>query len=150
MKNHAAMKENLYALYDGELVGAARREVELHLKGCLECRAVYARWEAAAEILFREPRALGSEFFVQRVMDRIEAVERKARPSLPWVVSLRWLVPAVGLAAALLFVIGRPHPAPVSIESLLLEDAGRPVSWVLSNEAPTEDDLLGFAMEGKG
>ena len=147
--NHAAMKEKVFALYDGELDPSARQEVEAHCGECLECRAMQQHWKAAAGVFFREPPPLSSEFFVQRVMDRIELWERPlpaARRNAP----LRWLVPALGLAAGLFVLLLWPMQAqqPVSVEMLLLEGTPGPTSWVLSNETPTADQMLGFTLEG--
>ncbi len=148
--DHAAMKDKVFALYDGELGQEARQEVEAHLKGCLECRAMYERWRTTARAFFKEPRPVPSEFFVQRVMDRIELWERPLPAPGPYA-RLRWLVPALGLAAVL-FAMMRPAQTqqPVSVEMLLLEGTPGPASWVLSNATPNTDQMLGFAMEGEG
>ncbi len=147
--NHAAMKEKVFALYDGELDPGARQDVEAHLGGCLECRAMHERWKRAAGVFFREPPPLSSEFFVQRLMDRIELSERPL-PVIRWAASLRWLVPALGLAAALCAFLLWPIQArqPVSVEMLLLEGTPGPASWVLSDKRPTADQILGFTLEG--
>ena len=146
--NHAAMKEKVFALYDGELDQNSRREVETHLGECPDCRSLFECWKTAAGVFFQEPRPLVSEFFVQRVMDKIEAWERPL-PATRRNASLRWLVPALGLAA-MLFAILRPMQMqqPVSVEGLLLEGIPGPTSWVLSNRTLTTDQMLGFAMEG--
>ena len=147
--NHAAMKEKVCALYDGELDPSACQEVEAHCGGCLECRAMHERWKRAAGVFFQEPPRLSSEFFVQRVMDRIELWERPLSVSRR-TVSLRWLVPALGLAAALCVLLLWPVQArqPVSVEMLLLEGTPGPAAWVLSNKTPTADQILGFTLEG--
>ena len=143
--DHALIKELLSAFRDGELRGEACREVEAHLKGCSECRAVLDRWNAAAGIFFKSaPQPAASEFIVHRVMERIEAWERpsvKARAN----VYLRWLVPALGLAAFLLALWPALEP-PVSVEERLLSDASGPVSWMLSDRSPTADEVLEFTM----
>ena len=145
--NHTVMKEKVFALYDGELVGDARREVETHLQGCPECRALYARWTAAAKVVFKEqPNPETSEFLVRQVMDRIETWERP-RPVLRRQGYLRWLVPVLGVTA-MLFAVIRPPQQPVSVEALLLEDTSSPASWVLSNTTPTADEIFSFTMEG--
>ncbi len=145
--DHAAIRERVFAFYDGELAGDARQEVEAHLQGCPECRAMVERWTATAGVFFKKPQPDTSEFFVQRVMDRIETQQRP-RPALRWRVELRWLVPALGLTA-MLFVVMQPAQQPVSVEMLLLGDTGGATSWVLSNGAPTADEMLGLAMEGR-
>ncbi len=106
------------------------------------------RWKAAAGLFFQKPQPAPSEFFVQRVMDRIEMWERPL-PAPRRNASLRWLVPALGLAAVL-FAVLRPTPLqpPVSVEMLLLEGTPGPASWVLSEKTPTADQLLGFTLEG--
>ena len=138
--NHSGMKEKVYALCDGELKREARQEAETHLKDCPECSAMVERWKATAGLFFQKPQPAPSEFFVQRVMDRIEMWERPL-PAPRRSASLRWLVPALGLAAVL-FAVMRPvqMQPPVSVEMLLLEEGTPgPVS---------ADQMLRFAMEG--
>ena len=143
--NHTVMKEKIFALYDGELTGEARKEAEAHLKECSECGTMVEGWTAAAKTFFKEPKPMESEFFVRRVMDRIES-SVKPRPAFRRNIYLRWLVPALGVAAVL-FAIGQPVRRSVSIEALLLEEIPRPASWVLSHARPTADEMLEFAME---
>ena len=147
--SHDAMKDKLFALHDGELTGAARREVEAHLDGCTECRAIYERWTRTSRALFRvaEPRA--SEAFVDRVLDRIAGSEPR-HWTAPWVVDLRWLVPAVGLAVLLVLVSGPKEPR-VSVDALLLEDGreGGSAQLMLAQDTPSSEEVLGFVMEGQ-
>ena len=147
MDHHEVLKEKVFALYDGELAGDARQEAEAHLKSCSECRAMVERWMTTATVFFKESRPMASEFFVQCVMDRIKLLERPRRmvwPALEW----RWLVPAFGVAAGVLFLILQLRQQPLSIETLLLGDTQGPTASVLSNKTPTADELLGFVMEG--
>ncbi len=143
--NHALMKEKVFALYDGECADDARREVEIHIEGCSECRAMMERWKATAPVFFKEPRPLESEFFVHRVMERIE-IETQPRPVFRRKIYVRWLIPALGLVAALLLIVPSVQQ-PVSVETLLFEGNPSAASWVLSNKTPTTDEMLGFAME---
>ena len=130
--NHDAMKNMLFALYDGELAVADRREAEAHLAGCADCRQASVRWQRTARALFRAPDIHASDAFVRRVMGRIDALEEPRRAA-PWIATLRWLAPAVSLAG-LLLVIG-PMERAVSVETLLLGEE--------------TDDALGFIMEAQ-
>ena len=38
MTDHDVLQRQLFALYDGELTGSARQEMEDHLAGCPACR----------------------------------------------------------------------------------------------------------------
>ncbi len=146
--DHAAIREQVFALYDGELAGPARQEAEDHCRQCAECRALYGRWAAMAKTLFRNPQVVPSEFFVQRVMDRVELLERSRqvvlRPAMEW----RWFVPALGMAAVALCLVLQPQRRPVSLEGLLFIEVPSPSSWVLSNDTPTAEDILKLAMGG--
>ncbi len=146
--DHAVLKEKVFALYDGELSGEERQQVGAHLQECAECRGRVERWTAVAKVFFKEPRPLASEFFVQRVMDRIGLLNRP-RPALQWNIAWRWLVPALGATAALLLMLNQPAQRAVSIETLLLGNTEEPVSWMLlSDQKPTKEEVLGFALEG--
>lgn len=70
--NHEEVRQSLDAYHDGELSGAARREVEAHLSACPECRRSLADWRKAAAVLFRPPEVSASEPFVRAVMDRVK------------------------------------------------------------------------------
>ncbi len=154
---HKTIKEKLFALYDGELDPAARKEVEAHLSGCPECRELHGRWAKTAKVLFSSPAAknspqdesaglLADEFFVKSVMSRIR--ERQApKPAISRDIYLRWLVPAIGLALMLLAVLP-PAPQVVSMDTWLFQDAGSRSSWLFSNNALSADETLQFVMEG--
>ena len=144
MTDHAQMKEKLFALYDGELEGPAKVEAEGHLNECAQCRTLFEGWSKTAKMLFPEPEPLESEFFVRRVMERVNALDALRPVSRKHY--LRWLVPALGLAT-LFLVLRQPVQEPLSVEMLLLSDVSGPASWVFSNAKPTADEILGFAME---
>lgn len=97
--------DDLTALLDGALPEERRAEVEAHLAGCAACRALRSDLARTLSVLQAlpapPPPAAG---FEQRFYARL-ARERPRRASFldrfldhP----LRWLVPATGLAAALL------------------------------------------------
>ena len=147
--DHHTMQNQLFALYDGELSGEARRLAEAHALDCAECRALLSQRKRVAGTLFRSPEVSTSEGFVEGVMQRI-AMPPPRRARLPrWILEGSWLVPAVGLAAMLLIMIQGPLQQTVSIESLLLSDGREPaaVQEVLSGERPSADDVLGLLME---
>jgi anti-sigma factor RsiW len=148
--DHKAVKERLFALYDGELDASARQEAESHLAGCLECRELYQSWAKTARVLFPSPKIQPSEFFVHRVMDQIYALEAPRR-RLSWGLSLPWIVPAVGIAAMILLAPVPPPMslAPLSTATMLTGDRMDTDSqWMLSNKQMRNDEVLGFVMEG--
>ena len=148
MKHHLR-QDQLFTLHDGELTGAARREAEAHLADCAVCRKTLAQWQRTANALFRAPDVHPSDAFVHQLMERIKALEQPRRAA-PWVVAIRWLAPAVGLAGLLLLVLG-PMERAVSVETLLLTEAREqaPTQFVLASEPSTMDDVLGSIMEGQ-
>ena len=147
--DHKAIQDQLFALYDGELAGAARRAVEDHLLDCAECRAIVAQWKHVAGVLFRAPTLSTSEAFVQRVMQRI-APPLPQRFRLPrWILEGGWLMPAMGLAVFLFVMTRGPLQQTLSVESLLLSDNREPaaIQRVLSGERSSAEDILGLLME---
>lgn len=144
--DHSTMKDKLYALYDGELDAAERREVETHMAGCTGCRQFYERWAKTAQACFKAPKVSVSEFFVTSVMNRIHALE-VPRPAFRWGLQLGWLVPALGVAIVLLALM-LPAPEVVTMDALLSQETGSRTSWLFSNHAPSSDETLQFVMEG--
>ena len=147
---HSAIKEQLFAFYDGELGPAIRQDVESHLSICQECRELYQNWAKTAKVLFPVPKPQHSEFFVHQVMERIYGIEApqkqlKVRFGL-FPRPLVWLVPAFGLAVALLSVMP-PLPQEVPMD-LLLQSTSSRSSWAFSNHTPTADETLQLVMEG--
>ena len=147
--DHQAMRDQLFALSDGELTGEARRVVEDHLLDCTECRALAAQWKRVAGAFFRAPEVPASEAFVERVLQRIAAPRSRPFRLSCWLPELGWLIPAMGLAAMLVVVVSGPLQQTVSVESLLLADGRQPAALqrLLSGERPSADDVLGLLME---
>ena len=131
--DHAVTKEQLYALYDGELDAAASQSVKAHLDGCLECRESYERWSMTAKVLFPAAKPETSEFFVRQVMSRIRELEPPGR-AFGWDPSLPWLVPALGLVMIIL-VLAPPQGASTD-------------EFIFSNTAVSADETLQYVMEG--
>ncbi len=146
---HQAIKDKLFELHDGELRGEARREVEAHLATCSACRESYEHWQRLARVLFRAPCPPPSEALVDRVMDRI-GVATHAHHTRRWTLTVRWLMPALGLATGLLLAIV-PGQRTVSIDALLLADGREtaPMQLVLASNTWSVDDVLGLVMEGR-
>ena len=147
--DHKTIQDQLFALHDGELTGAARRAVEDHLLDCAECRAMVAQWKRVAGTLFQPQAVSTSEAFVQRVMQRIAPLSPQ-RFHLPrWILEGGWLVPAMGLAVVLFVMTRGPLQQTVSVESLLLSDGREPAAMqrVLSGERSSAEDILGLLME---
>ena len=130
--DHKSMKEQIFALYDGELSAAARKEVEAHIALCGECRELYEGWAKTAKAFFKKaPEPASSEFFVRQVMNRVHELEAP-KPARDWGLSLRWLVPAAGLA--LMFLAVMPiTPQVVPMDAMLFQDTNGAPSWEFSN-----------------
>ncbi len=145
--DHETLTDQLFALYDGELTGHARRAVETHLTQCRECRQRYAQWQQTARALFRVPDVQPSDVFVHQVMGRLREPVRAPRVRSWW--RVRWLLPAMGLASLVLLVLS-PAQRPVSLEALLLADGSENASAqiVLASTSPSADDVLGLVVEG--
>ena len=131
--DHAVAKEQLYALYDGELDAAASQSVKFHLDGCLECRETYERWSRTAKVFFRAAKPETSEFFVRRVKDRLRESEPSKR-TFGWDLSLPWLVPALGLV--LMIMVVTPSQSASTEE------------FIFSNTVVSADETLQYVMEG--
>jgi len=142
--DHSILKDQLFALYDGELDPASRRDVEAHLAGCRECRESYDRWVMTTKAIFQVPKPATSEFFVRTVMNRIHELE-SPRPVRRWDLSLRWLVPAIGMAFALFLAI-MPTSQTMSMDNFLFQEMSGHLSWVYSNRSPNNDETLQFIM----
>ena len=145
--NHPILKDKLFDLYDGELTGVARQEVQAHLADCASCRQTYEQWEKTAKAFFEAPVVEESEAFVQKLMKRVAALE-EPEPEATWMGGFRWLVPALGLACLLLLFL-RPVQSPLTIETLLLGDEQENVTarFLSAGEAPTMDQVFGFILE---
>jgi anti-sigma factor RsiW len=143
--DHETLRKRLYELYDGELDGAARKELEAHLTLCSECRERIDRWAETSRLIFQTPKPQPSEFFVRTVMSRIQELESQ-NPAPGWGISLGWLIPAIS-ALGLLFLATQPAPIPVSMDLLLSgsQDIG---SAIIVGRAPTTDEALEFVMGG--
>ncbi len=146
--DHKTLKQKLFDLYDGALTGADRQDAEIHLAQCAECREIYAGWQKTARALFRVPEPAVSDAFVHRVLDRLP-VSSPRRRTAPWMIQLEWLVPAMGLAALMLAVLG-PVEQAVSVDALLFGDEQERTSTrlMLAGETPSSDEVLGLVMEG--
>ncbi len=142
----------LIAFHDGELPAADRAQVEAHLRGCVECRALLtdlARADKAAGV--PDP---GSEYwsrFNARVLERVEseADGRKVallRPKQGWMrQQFRYLVPAVAAAALVVVVvryagIDRGGPAALHVAPPALQAVSPPEIASPSPLAPLEKD----------
>lgn len=137
---HDAMQAQVFALYDGELAGGARQTAQAHLQQCAECQEAVAGWTRTAGVFFRSPEVQASEIFVGRVLDRIASTQNAPVVSV-WKPSVRWLIPALGLAA--LLVMMQPGGRLVSMDALLLEDGQENgMRLVLAGESPSLDMVL--------
>jgi len=117
---------DLQAYVDGELEPSRRADVERVLAGDAEARELAAALRSLGELVrAHEPR----EFYwsqIQRRIDQEAALDARradgATRAAGW---LRWLVPALGVAAVVVFVsINRSGSTPVmEVASATMDDA---------------------------
>ncbi|MDD5656378.1 MAG: hypothetical protein PHF00_03890 [Elusimicrobia bacterium] len=105
-------------------------------------------WEKIARAFLRPPlppcRAR-TEAFTARVMARVEA-GAEPRPRL--LEALRWLVPALSLAAACALFVLWPAPEQSPAQMLLAADNGLPLARLMAkSDAEAVNDILALAME---
>ena len=144
MKNLSMIQEKLSEFYDGEASEAERLEIEAHLKSCRECTVFYENWKAIASRLFERRDPDHSEAFVQKLMERLEKMEKKSGWKL---VPVQWFTPVIGVAAALLLFL-TPSFEPVSTETVLMNGAFDGVSERAFADVSTKtDDVIGFITE---
>ncbi len=94
----ADMEARIGALADGELVEAAARDVEEHLRSCPTCRAAHERVLALRTALEQHaPPLAAPDRLRAAVRARIEAPAVPARRAVAW----RWLAGAAALVAAI-------------------------------------------------
>ena len=96
--------DDLTALADGALSPARRAEVLAHLEACGSCRAERALLDRAlAALSSLPPPPAPVPGFEQRFYARLDREAPRRRSLLEWLAvrPQRWLVPATGLAAAL-------------------------------------------------
>jgi anti-sigma factor RsiW len=101
-ENHVG--DDLSALADGALSPARRAEVLAHLEGCAPCRAERDLLDRALGALSAlPPPPAPAPGFEQRFYARLAREAPRRRSPLAWLADrpLRFLLPATGLAAAL-------------------------------------------------
>lgn len=96
--SHQEIQERIDPYVDGELNVTDAREVELHLRGCEECRGVEQRIRALSDALARGAPAYRAPAALRKNVRA--ALRREAKPERQnW-----WLVFATGAACALLLL----------------------------------------------
>jgi anti-sigma factor RsiW len=110
---------DLQAYVDGELPKDRRAAVETVLAGDTEARELVAGLRRLSELVrAHEPELrvpASREFYWSQIQRQIESAERReaVRPAVSALGWLRWLVPAVGVAAVAVVVTLRPTPDPL-------------------------------------
>ena len=100
-------------------------------------------WERIAKAFFSPEPVTRTDIFVQKVMARLGEGEPQAAG---W--RLAFLLPALAMAASLLVMIpGREQTPEVSTDALITADAGTTSAWLLSKEAPGENEAVGMVWE---
>jgi hypothetical protein len=105
-------------LYDGNLPGDRRGDLESHLSSCGDCRSEYEVFSSSLHALREAPQAAPGEAFVRKVVESARGeTERQAlfqntglrRPTTRRHTSPRravWAVPAIAAAALVAFAVG--------------------------------------------
>ena len=142
--NHENIKEKLLAFYDKELLEAERQELKEHVTSCQECAEILKRWEAASSALSKIKLPEESDFFVRRVMNRIDELERPVvpEPKVSWIP--RWVAPVFGYGfAVILMILAISYREPAwSTEAVLIADMPQESQWMFSAEDP-ESTMFG-------
>ncbi len=146
--DHKTYQDKLSEYRDGELGESQRREVESHVSSCAECAAVLRDYASLGSGLARntsQTSASGTDFFVNKVMDRIHTLESVSSRRVR--IQAQWFAPAFGIAAMLILAL-IPTKTGYSADMLLMNNiSGNSVDWVVSSDAPLKDDMLRFVME---
>jgi len=104
--------EDARAVMAGERYAEPSAELQAHLAGCAECRAVHARHAALDRVLALDESAPVSADFDARFFARLEQ-EKRRKPAAPRRLR-RWLfiaAPVLAAAAAIALLL-RPHEEP--------------------------------------
>ena len=118
------------AYFDGELDAVAAADIEQHIDGCAECRALLADLEATRTLICREAYGRASPALrerITRVLDQ-EAPAREPRPDRPRLLAcargrsvfgaLGGMGAAVAATTAFFFTVcGRPQCVPLMSSS---------------------------------
>ena len=147
--DHQTIKDKLLLCGDPELSKPENDLIKHHLESCEECRQTLNRWQSLRGI-FNQKRSgqLPSVSFTEGVMTRIHALQEKPKREFSFE-GLRWVMPALGYAFAILLVVGAiAKRAPSeNMDRYLLVDMAPADYWMVSDEPPDMQELLGITME---
>ena len=135
---HDTWRDQLSALLDGELDGAARARVTAHLADCADCRACLAELTALHELLGGMEELEPPAALAERVMARVRA-ERMARrvPGRGW---HGWAAAAACAAVALLALNGLPRMGGAGAPTSAAQETAS--AGAETEEAPAGRELL--------
>ena len=118
MKNTEQLLD-LQAYVDGELTEEGRRQVEAALPGDLDAQELVAGLRQLGTLIrAHEPVATvpaSREFYWSQIRRQIEAEQPKAPAASAALGWLRWLIPAMGVAAIAVVVSTRPVPGEMTL-----------------------------------
>jgi predicted anti-sigma-YlaC factor YlaD len=147
--DHQTIKDKLLLFGDPELSKPENDLIKHHLDSCEECRQTLNRWQSLRGIFSQKSSVQApSTSFTAGVMNRIHALQEKPRRE-SLLEGLRWVMPALGYAFAILLVIGAiAKRAPSeNMDRYLLVDISPADYWVVSDQTPDVQELLGITME---
>ncbi len=144
--DHNQLKEKLFEYYDGEVSPIEHAEIHSHIESCSECRVSLQDWRRISTTFFKTNPKLQSDFFVGRVMARLEAAPQ---PFPFGFLSPLLKMSFAGASLALALVALNSSSSPVTVDSLLLAD-GRSqtnTNWIFEENEVETGELLGYSME---
>ena len=130
---HKPYQAWMHALLDGALAAPARRQLEEHLAGCLDCQANWAGLSAVYRLFKAEPLVAPRPGFTGRFKAR--QAQRRSRPRLVW--------GAVALGAGAVAASAVVVPVGLALIWSLLCVAQQPATLVALNTSAAA--TLGFA-----
>ncbi len=146
---HQEIMEKLTAFRDPEMPESEKREITAHLEICAECRNLFSRWERLSAGLRRTALPEASDFFVSRVMKRLDALEEPEPERVSGWRLPRWLVMSIGYAfgISLMFLAIANRQTPVNAAVVLLSDVPQSEQWTFVSETPDSGQVLGVLKE---
>jgi len=141
--NHELIKEDVFALYDGQLSSARTQEIQAHLQVCSACRDLLENWKKISDLFVPAFHFEQSELFVRQVMRRVRVLSQKEE-RMDWGHFSRWAFPTlamsvIGFMAVLIYTSSSMN---ISTEGLLMKDQEQSSIAEWFSVSPNEGQLL--------
>ena len=146
--------QKTYLLDDPEIDSEERREIELHLESCVDCRRNIASFRRARSLLKPSDVPSVEGLFVERVLKRVgeNGARKRGIETLPARKTRFWSLPLSVLAAMLLiatpFYLQFRETEATTQDLLTASDEDIFYEWVTAAGSPSEDEVLAFVLTG--